>query len=365
MDARKMPNRSEPASKRITVYKPGAALRTTEWLSGDECRGLDDKCFISRLGQRLRDAGVPLDRLTLHLPTLHPTIFARTVAWAPNEPVELSDRRHGAELSTAFIGSPLRQVMATGRPLLVRSSECPSNAWLELDMFRGRGLREFVIVPLCGSAGTAGATAFATTRPCGFSTAHRAIVERIAPALRTISELRSLRRIDATLLDTYVGAATAQHILAGRIRRGEVETLDAALLLCDLRDFTALSNRLPSGRVLQLLNAYFDRVVPAITDCGGEILKFIGDAVLAFFHGPTPPASCTAALDAALLALDGLHRLTSEGAVLRAGIALHYGAVSYGNIGSGTRLEFTLIGRDVNLVSRIQTVCARSPESGC
>jgi hypothetical protein len=85
----------------------------------------------------LLDAGLPLDRFTLHLPTLHPTIFARTIAWAPNEPVEICDRRHGAELSAAFTGSPLRQVMATGRPMLVRSSECPNNAWLELDVFRG------------------------------------------------------------------------------------------------------------------------------------------------------------------------------------------------------------------------------------
>ena len=246
--------------------------------------------------------------------------------------------------------------------MLVHSSEPQSDAWLDLDVFRGRALREFMIVPLCGSTRSAGAAAFATARRDGFSTAHRAVIERIAPAVRTQCELRSLRRIETTLLDTYIGAATAQHILAGQVRRGEVETLEAALLLCDLRDFTSLSNRLASGRVLQLLNAYFDRVVPAIVDGGGEILKFIGDAVLAFFHCPTPAASCAAALDAAQRILDELHRFTTADAELRAGIALHYGAVSYGNIGSGTRLDFTLIGRDVNLVSRIQTACALTGE---
>src|SRR3982750_4485814 len=98
-----------------------ASLRLFEWLSGDECRGLDDGGLIAGLGRRLLDAGLPLDRLTLHLPTLPPMIFARTVAWAPNEPVEIHARRHGVELSAAFVGSPLRQVMATGQPVLVHS----------------------------------------------------------------------------------------------------------------------------------------------------------------------------------------------------------------------------------------------------
>jgi adenylate cyclase len=266
-------------------------------------------------------------------------------------------------LSVPFIGSPLRQVMATGQPMLVRSSASPGDAWLDLDVFKGRGLCEFVIVPLCGSAGSAGAAAFATARLDGFSEADRSVIARIAPALRTQCELRSLRQIETTLLDTYIGAATARHILAGQVRRGEVETLEATLLLCDLRDFTALSNRLPGGRVLQLLNAYFDCVVPAIVDGGGEILKFMGDAVLAFFHCPTPAASCAAALDAAQRALNELRRLTPRDAdELRAGVALHYGVVSYGNIGAGARLDFTLIGRDVNLVSRIETACALSGE---
>jgi adenylate cyclase len=127
-------------------------LPLNEWLSGDEFRGLDDNGLVAGLGLRLLAQGVPLDRVTLHLPALHPMVFARTIVWAPNEPVETRDRRHGDELSGAFIGGPLRQVMATGQPMLVRTGEFPSDAWLELDVFRGRALREFVIMPLSGSA---------------------------------------------------------------------------------------------------------------------------------------------------------------------------------------------------------------------
>jgi adenylate cyclase len=181
---------------------------------------------------------------------------------------------------------------------------------------------------------------------------------RIVPALRNACELRTLRQIELTLLDTYTGSTTARRILAGRVRRGQVETLEAALMLCDLRGFTELSNRLPVQRVLELLDAYFDRVVPAITAAGGEVLKFMGDAVLAFFHRGEPAAACAAALEGALSALERLAQFRASDAALSAGIALHYGEVSYGNIGSGRRLDFTVIGPDVNLVSRIEGVCS-------
>jgi adenylate cyclase len=181
---------------------------------------------------------------------------------------------------------------------------------------------------------------------------------RIVPALRNACELRTLRQIELTLLDTYTGSTTARRILAGRVRRGQVETLEAALMLCDLRGFTELSNRLPVERVLELLDAYFDRVVPAITAAGGEVLKFMGDAVLAFFHREAAAEACEAALRGGLNALERLDEFRSPDAALSAGIALHYGEVSYGNIGSGRRLDFTVIGRDVNLLSRMESVCS-------
>ena len=111
----------------------------------------------------------------------------------------------------------------------------------------------------------------------------RAFERRITPCSKNLAgapqrcELRSLRQAELILLDTYVGDAAAERVLAGRTPRGQIESLEAALLLCDLRDFTGLSNRLPGGRVLELLNEYFDRVIPSIVDAGGEVLKFMGD----------------------------------------------------------------------------------------
>jgi len=186
-------------------------------------------------------------------------------------------------------------------------------------------------------------------------------LRRIMPALRGALELKMWRRTTETMLETYIGSDPEKRILSGRVRRGDVETLEAALMFCDMQGFTELSNRLSSERVLEVLNAYFDEVVPAVAQHGGEVLKFMGDGLLAFFRdeaGAGP--SCAAALMAARLIGQRLNTLSLPDGAVRAGIGLHYGEVSYGNIGSGKRLDFTVIGRDVNLTSRIQGVCGRT-----
>jgi adenylate cyclase len=321
--------------------------------------------FGAELGSRLSAIGLPIDHLGLYLRALHPEVRSRTIAWAPDEPVQIRDRKHGEELSAAFLNknNPIRRVWETQKPLVVRVDHLNDAIWTHIDIFEGRHLVEFVVLPLRNVDALPNAVSFATARNSGFSAAERAALIRIAPALRNACELRTLRRAEQTLLDTYVGALAARRVLEGHIRRGEVETLEAALMLCDLRGFTELSNRLPSKRVLQLLDAYFGCVVPAINETGGEVIKFMGDAVLAFFHREDAASACAAGLQGALGALQRLQRLALSDAELRAGIALHYGVVSYGNIGYGHRLDFTLIGPDVNLVSRLQGICSITCQS--
>lgn len=342
------------------IHQPASILEVVEWLAGDECHAMDEAAFIAGLGRRLRAAGLPVNRLTLHLRTLHPEILGRTVAWAPNEPVEIHDRDHGLEQSAAFLGGPVRRVMETGVTVLVRPNDPNDPPWPLMDVFAGRGLSELLFVPLNTADGPVSAAAFGTVRPRGFSAADRAALDRILPALRNGCELRTLRQVELTLLDTYVGPGTARRILAGHIRRGQVESLRTALMLCDMRGFTDLSNCLPGARVLELLDLYFDQVLPAVAEAGGEVLKFMGDAVLAFFPGSPPEEACATALRAAEEVCARLAASAVADPPLAATIALHYGEVSYGNIGSGRRLDFTLIGPDVNLVSRIQAVGSRT-----
>ena len=338
-----------------------ATLSLIEWLTGDECHALDEAGLVSGLGRRLRAFGVPVDRLTLHLMTLHPEFVGRTIAWAPGEPIEIHDREHGARLAIA--NTPLQKALDLREPLIVGPGESPYGHWQHIDIFSGRRLAQLIVAPLCNADGPISTAVFGTRRPGGFTSTEQQLIERILPALRNTSELRVLRQCELSLLDTYIGPLTASRILAGHIRRGEIESMEAALLLCDLRGFTELSNRLPGSTVLGLLNAYFDKVLPAITREGGEVLKFMGDAVLAFFPGIYPPGACHAALTAAKAILDEVDAFQYDGIRVKAGIALHYGEVSYGNVGSGSRLDFTLIGPDVNVVSRIQSICSEKGEA--
>lgn len=329
-----------------------------EWLASDLCHDLDVAGLVEGLGIRLTNAGVHLDRLALHLLTIDPEILGRVIAWAPGEAVETVARRHGFEATALGRTNPVSHVLQTGVWLTIRSDQPDADRWPVHDIYAGRNLIERIFVPLVSGSAWLGAISFSTCEPRGFSPEHRDLFRRIVPALRNAAELKVLQERGVNLLDTYIGTETGRRILAGHIRRGDVETIEAALMICDLRDFTGLSNRLPSDRVLHLLNSYFDRILPAITENGGEVLKFVGDAVLAFFRVDDDPShSCQAALQAARSSLQRLADLDEPDAELSAGIALHYGAASYGNIGSGHRLDFTVIGRDVNLTSRIQTVC--------
>jgi adenylate cyclase len=339
-----------------------SALEIIEWLASDESHALDGAGLVDALAVRLCGAGVPLDRLAFHLRALHPTIFGRSIAWAPGEPVRSFDLGHGEELSERIQRSPVLHAMNTRDWQLVRTDDAN---WTLHDLFLGRGLAELCIAPMIhgSSANAVSAISFGTRKEEGFSPAHLALFRRILPAIRGAIELKMWRRTTKTMLDTYIGNDPERHILSGLVRRGDVRTLDAALMFCDLHGFTDLSNRLSSERVLELLNIYFDQVVPSVLQNGGEILKFMGDGVLAVFHDEGgAKASCEAAKKASHAIHHRLATLSMPDADLRAGIGLHYGEVHYGNIGSGERLDFTVIGRDVNLTSRLQTLTSQTDQ---
>jgi adenylate cyclase len=339
------------------IARDGTAFEIIEWLASDECHELDEARLIDGLGAKLSKAGMPLHRMVFHLRALHPTVMGRSIAWAPGEAVAFLDIEHGEEESSRIQKSPILHAVSTRNWLLLAMDD---ERWSPHDIFLRRGLTELIIAPMIhGAAAEAvSAVTFGTRRPTGFSPDEQAFLRRILPTLRSAVELKMWRRTTRTLLDTYVGIDAEKRILSGHTRRGDVESLEAALMFCDMRGFTELSNRLSGKRVLELLSIYFDQVVPVVTEGGGEILKFIGDGMLALFRDAArPSSSCAAAFKAARLVHERLGAMSLPDVELRAGIALHFGEVSYGNMGSGERLDFTVIGRDVNLTSRIEGLC--------
>jgi adenylate cyclase len=201
---------------------------------------------------------------------------------------------------------------------------------------------------------------WATDAPGGFAEADVELFRDLVTAFVPVLETTAGRRIYGELLATYVGRDPGARIMAGAVQRGDVRHLKAAMLIADLRGFSRLTDELPEERIVELLNAFFDLVVPGVLTGGGDILKYVGDAVIAIFPvtGDDPTSACGSALTAAQTALAALQAAPQEiQQHISIDIALHYGDAAYGNIGSGNRLDFTAVGRDVNILSRLELLC--------
>ena len=226
------------------------------------------------------------------------------------------------------------------------------------------GATDYFALPIKSSFGTNYMATYVTDRPGGFTEMEIADLTRISQRLGLLADLRNHRRIASNILAAYLGSKTGPKVLAGQIRRGTGEEITAVLWSSDLRGFTERSDRLAGIQVITMLNALFDAQAKVIVGHGGEILKFIGDGLLSIFpieFADHAAAAAHNALTAAIEAVEAVRDLTNEASLLSEPpleivIALHIGTAIYGNIGAADRLDFTVIGPAVNLVSRIETV---------
>jgi adenylate cyclase len=318
---------------------------------------------VATLCESLAECGLPLHRVAVFVRTLHPNVMGRRFLWRPEQEVQVDERPHWFLEDKGYLASPIRLVMGGHGPIRRRlvDPDCPNDFGI-IEELRAEGVTDYLIQPLPFSNGEIHAVSWTTIRPEGFSETDIAALEAIVRPLARVVETYALRRVASTLLDTYVGHGAGERILQGRIRRGDIESINAVILSSDLRGFTALSDRLPGHEVVAILNHYFDCLVPPIEAAGGEVLKFMGDGLLAIFPvDDLAAAACNAALAAvaeagAKLADADLEPATKGRPVLRHGSALHVGEVLYGNVGSAARLDFTTIGPAVNLAARLQTL---------
>jgi adenylate cyclase len=312
---------------------------------------------LSQLSGRLVACGIPLWRVAVFVNTLHPQIIGRRFIWRPGAEVEISEGRFGLFDTPEFRDNPVARVYATKNAIRRRLADpgCAMDFPI-LQELRAEGLTDYLALPLFFTDGSVQMVTCTTRQPGGFTDGQIAGIEAIMTPLARVAEIRVLRRTASTLLDTYVGHDAGERILAGHIRRGDIEEIHAAIWLSDMRGFTALADRQPPRVLIDLLNRYFDCQVPVILDHGAEVLKFMGDGLLAIFTIAGDEAEvCKRALAAARQAqtnIAELSRSTVPG--LRFGLALHIGDVLYGNIGSGNRLDFTCIGPAVNFSARIE-----------
>jgi adenylate cyclase len=201
-----------------------------------------------------------------------------------------------------------------------------------------------------------------TGAPAGFADQQVKALLSLVPPLALAIKCVSLQRIAGTLVETYLGRDPGRRVLAGRITRGVADRVKAVLWFSDLRGFTHISDTAEPGQIIPLLNDYAEAVISAIHDTGGDVLKLIGDAILATFDATDPSRACRSALDAEAAARVRIsavnQRRAAEGLpVTEVYLGLHLGVVFYGNIGSMDRLDFTVIGPAVNMVTRIAAMC--------
>ncbi|MCY6379456.1 adenylate/guanylate cyclase domain-containing protein [Hoeflea prorocentri] len=316
--------------------------------------------LVVGLCEALCAEGVPLWRLRLAFRTLHPLVTATSSVWErEGAETERIDTPHGMEGRSDYAGSPM-EFIASNRSTYRRRLREPltQDDHHVLHGLRERGGTDYFGMPLEFSDEMRAIIVFVTDAEGGFSDGDIEGFIALAPALAPIVEVFRGRLLSLAVTEAYLGRRTGKRVLDGKITRGDVETINAAILFSDIRGWTGISSRLPANEALALANSYFELVGEAVEAHGGEILKFMGDGVLAVFSAddmPSGRSECRSALDAAFEALRQAEQANIPD--LEFGIGLHFGEVLYGNIGSRTRIDFTVLGSAVNVAARIESLC--------
>lgn len=337
--------------------EPSSAL--IAWLLAPETRRLACEDLLDQLCGKLLELGVPVWRVNTSERTLHPEVYVRNLVWLRDRGTSVFVRQREILDAPAFRESPIA-TLYQGRNELRRPLAGP-DAVLDFPICRelaAEGGTDYLVQRLAFQRSMS-FVSWATDAPGGFSDDHIATLAAIRPALEVVIELSSAYYATRSLLEVYLGQNAAREVLSGAVTRGTSKRLQAAIFFCDLRGFTSMADRRPPSEVIAVLDRYLERVVEPIAEHGGEVLKFIGDAVLAIFpvEDGNSERACRSALAAARGALGAEEIRLGEEEPLRFGIALHLGEVSYGNIGGRGRLDFTVIGAAVNEASRVEALC--------
>jgi adenylate cyclase len=336
------------------------------WFVTEAYRIADTGQLIAAAGEQLVAAGIPLYRLAYFQLTLHPEFAGKAYTWRRGYGVEVSEATHGLMERSEYLDNPLPPVFEQRRTVRVRLEAAEPQAPI-LKQLKQDGATDYVALPLLFTTGHVDALSVVSDRPDGFSAIDLDRMFQLQFAFTRIVETHSLRDTATNLLDAYVGRAAGQRILAGEVKRGDGQTIEAVLWYCDLRGFTRASDRLPRDAIIGLLNDYFSIMGGAVTSAGGEILKFMGDGMLAMLPIASPAersATAARATEAAvaafrMIAALNLMRTTVDEPAVRFGLALHVGEVMFGNIGASARLDFTVIGPAVNHAARLEKLCGQ------
>ena len=351
----------------------------TFWLLRHGLTDDDEMALLEGFCARLLSMGVPLTRAACGTNLLHPIFEARGVIWRRGKGVERQDygREVMKEDSEDWAKSPFNkliqmkeeqptQVVRELRRRLDDSYE--RGEFPMLDRFQDEGVTDYLgmairMAPHASLGDIHGLlSSWTTNRPGGFTDSQAQLLRRLAPAFALAYKAIASVQTGRVLMATYLGADAGRRVLEGEIQRGKAETVQAVLWYSDLQGFTRIADTAPKDELLGLLNDYADCIVTKVQDHGGQVLKFVGDGILAMFPLEDGNGACARALNAAQRVRVGFERINAKRAengkpTTGFYLSLHVGEVLYGNIGSRDRLDFTVVGPAVNEVARIEAMC--------
>jgi adenylate cyclase len=348
----------------------------TDWVVAAGLAGESEGALLDGFCRRALAAGLPIALAGVIIDTLHPVHEGRAFRWRRDDAGEPELLEYGStnegEAAAAWQASPFYRLLQSGDSVLRHrlSGDRASTAGLRIEV---PGMTEYAaIINRFAREGAIGEmdcvySYWITDRAGGFADGDVERLVALVPALALAVKCASLTRIAGTLAETYLGRDPGRRVLAGRIGRGAAERIHAVLWYSDLRGFTRITDSAPPAQTISLLNDYADAVISSIHDHGGDVLKLIGDGILAIFpYDEEPDIACAGAIAAEGALRKRLAKLNEKrtAAALpttEVYLGLHIGEVFYGNIGSRERLDFTVIGPTVNEVARIAAMC-RSAE---
>ncbi len=338
---------------------PSRRTPVLDWLvKGTRDQRFLDNIFVE-LCRRLEQHGVPLVRAAMFLETLHPQWLGVRILWRRGlTEAEMRPTPYGARDTEAYRRSPAAAIYDGAGEVRARlEATAPADdVYPFYEELRQEGVTDYVAWPFEFTQGKRHFITFSTDRAGGFADEDLRVLSELLPVLANATDVRLKNRLARLLLDTYVGPHAGEAILNGATTRGSGFTVEAAIVVVDLRGFTAISDLWPRDDVITLLNDYFDALSEPIERHGGEILKFMGDGLLAIFPDDAQAAiGAVAGIRVAMAALNA-RRVADGRDPLGYGVGVNYGDVMYGNIGSRTRLDFTVIGPAVNVASRLEAL---------
>lgn len=350
-----------------------AALQAlSDWIVEQGLVASEPAPLIEGLCQRLETLGLPLWRMHVSMATLHPTFSAFGGTWRRDQGFCSEHYERAGEQQDRWQQSPLRAMIEGNLSRMRRRLEGPKARvdFPVLQEFRAQGATDWLgqLVRFGEDRQPAGLPgmllSWVSDRPGGFSEPNIGVIDRLVPRIALTCYRIALQQVAENLLEAYVGADAGRRILAGQIERGAATRLSTVIFFADLRGFTRLADETPGEALLARLNDYLGDLTETIEAHGGQVLKFMGDGLLANFslEERDPTAVCDDAIAAAKAALASNAVLNQRGEAagtpsLKLDIALHFGELMYGNVGSSRRLDFTVIGPAVNEASRIESLC--------